>query len=266
MISRNHKDTITGKKRDMISMAMLAGFLVLGILMTGCTQSYGTRPETTVIPAASPTPSETVSLAATETHATAVPAIRYISQMKDLKDQELLFMLQVPVEWNVTTRRLDDTSDTGALMYQTDLLKDKKFTIRTYSISHSQDQAFRDEFRAWSPAPAETKVEINDIIYDRFESASGDRTQVAYVARKTSANERGYASVLFFTTNTSNRFEKEDYEKVVSSFRYMSGNNAKTAVGEEIPKYSLSGESLNPEPVLPVMDNSTGLCRCKLAG
>jgi uncharacterized membrane protein YgcG len=49
-------------------------------------------------------------------------------------------------------------------------------------------------------------------------------------------NEFGYLSVLIFTANTSNRFEKEDYEKVVSSFRYHSSTSVNTIPGEEIPK------------------------------
>jgi hypothetical protein len=82
-------------------------------------------------------------------------------------------------------------------------------------------------------------VTINDIIYDRFESASNGKTTVGYVARKGSANERGYASVLVFTADTSNRFEKEDFEKIVASFRYFSGSSAITLPGSEIPRISV---------------------------
>jgi hypothetical protein len=207
-----------------------------------------------------------VTVAATSTPEQVVTIIHYVSQVRDLKDTELLFALQVPVEWNISTRRLDTTGNSGGLMYQTDLVKDDLFSIRTYSISNSQDQAFRDEFRKWSPSPAETTVKINDITYDRFESVADDKIRVGYVARKTSANERGYASVLSFTANTSNPFEKEDFEKIVSSFRYLSGSDAKTLPGEEIPKYSSSGELMKSTQSLPVKDNTTGLCRCKLAG
>lgn len=244
----------------------LVGVMILWILCAGCTQPSGTS---TIIPAApvpSPFPVLVESSAVPKTPEPVVTVIRYISQTRDIKDPELLFALQVPIEWNVTTRRLDDASGSGGLVYQTDLVKNNVFFIRTWSISNSRDQAYRDEFRAWSPPPAETTVKINGIIFDRFESVLGGIIRVGYVARKASANERGYASVLFFSADTGNPFEKEDFEKVVSSFRYFSGSNVKTLFGEEIPRYSSSGELLESKQNLPVIDNTTGLCRCKLTG
>jgi hypothetical protein len=244
----------------------LAGVMIFWILCAGCTQPSGTS---TIIPAApvpSPSPVLVESSAVPVTPEPVVTVIRYISQTRDIKDPELLFALQVPVEWDVTTRRLDDVSGSGGLVYQTDLVKDNVFFIRTWSISSSRDQTYRDEFRAWSPPPAETTVKINGITFDRFESVLGGIIRVGYVARKTSANERGYASVLFFSADTGNPFEKEDFEKVVSSFRYFSGSDAGTVSGEEIPRYSSSGELLESKQNLPVIDNTTGLCRCKLAG
>ena len=245
---------------------LLAAIVVLGILFAGCTQSSGSGPVTTDVPVTPSPTSENLTVVTTNTPEPVVTIIRYISQTKDIKDSELLFMLQVPVEWNATSHRLENPDDSGGLMYQTDLVGNDVFTIRTYSISHSQDQAFRDEFRNWIPAPDETVIKIHDVTYDRFESASGSNTRVAYVARKTSANERGYASVLFFSANTSRPFEQEDFEKVVSSFKYFSGSDARTMKGEEIPRFSSSGELMKSGQSLPVMDNTTGLCRCKLSG
>jgi hypothetical protein len=244
----------------------LAGVMILWILCAGCTQPSGTSTVTPAAPVTSPSPVLVESRAVPVTIEPVVTVIRYISQTKDIKDPELLFALQVPVEWNVTTRRLDDTSGSGGLIYQTDLVKNNGFFIRTWSISNSRDQAYRDEFRTWSPHPTEKTVKINGITFDRFESVLGGMIRVGYVARKTSANERGYASVLFFSADTGNPFEKEDFEKVVSSFRYFSGSDAKTLYGEEIPRYSSSGELLESKQNLPAIDNTTGLCRCKLAG
>jgi hypothetical protein len=95
-------------------------------------------------------------------------------------------------------------------------------------------------------------VTINDIRYDRFESRACGNTSVAYIAHTNSANERGYASVLVFTARDSNRFEKEDFEKVVSSFRYFSMKSAGAIPGEEIPVYDLSGNAVsrNLNPML----------------
>jgi uncharacterized membrane protein YgcG len=212
--------------------------VILGIFLAGCTGSSAPVQVTpvvvhTTLPA--PVPA-TNSPTAQETSATqqVVTIIHQVSQVRDVKDSELLFTLQVPVEWNVTTYRVK-TADPEVMLYKTDLVADNVFSVYTYTVSRSQDQAYRDQFRQWSPAPVETTVTINTIVYDRFESASGSRTTVAYVARKGSANERGYASVITFTADSNNRFEKDDFERIVSSFRYFSANVAGTVPGEEIP-------------------------------
>lgn len=213
---------------------VLLGILILGILFAGCTQSAGTVPVTTVVPVPSPSPTVIVTAATTTVPQPVVTLIHYVSQMKDIRDSELLFALQVPVEWNVTSYRITNARNTEGLMYQTDLVGNNTFFIRTYAITRGQDQAYRDECRMWSPAPVEITVKINAITFDRFESTANGTTNVSYVVRKSSANERGYASVLSFTTDTSNPFEKEDFEKVVSSFRYFPGSAAGTMPGQEI--------------------------------
>jgi uncharacterized membrane protein YgcG len=220
----------------------LLSIVVFGILLAGCTQSAGTGPVTTVVPAPSPSPAEAVTAATTTVPQPVATVIRYISQTKDIKDSGLLFALQVPVEWNVSTYQLmrSDYPD-----YRTDLVADKVFSIYTYYLSQNQDQAYRDQFRQWSPAPTETTVTINNITYDRFESTGDGKTNVSYVVRKSSAYEHGYAGVLVFTARDSNRFEKEDFEKVVSSFRYFGGRSASTEPGEEIPVYDSSGNAVS---------------------
>lgn len=211
--------------------------VVLGIFLAGCTQSSPPAPVTPVVLHTTiSTPAPTATVPATQ--ATLVPrevvtVIHLVSQVRDIRDSELLFTLQVPVEWNVTTYRVK-TADPEVMLYKTDVVADNVFAVYTYTVSRSQDQAYRDQFRKWSPAPVETTVTINEIIYDRFESTSGSKTAVAYVARKGSANERGYASVLTFTADTGNRFEKDDFERIVSSFRYFSADVAGTMPGEEI--------------------------------
>jgi hypothetical protein len=187
--------------------------------------------------------------AATSAPQQVVTIIHYVSQVKDIKDSELLFALQVPVEWNVSSYRLmkSDYPD-----YRTDLVADNVFSIYSSSITKNQDQTYRDQFRQWSPAPTETTVTINNITYDRFESTLDGKTNVSYIVRKNNTNERGYASVLVFTARDSNRFEKEDFEKVVSSFRYFSMKSAGAIPGEEIPVYDLSGNAVsrNLNPML----------------
>ena len=222
--------------------------VVIGIFSAGCMQSSGTGPVTPVVTVTTVPPFKPLTQvplpATTITPQQVVTIIHYVSQVKDIKDSELLFALQVPVEWNVSTYQLmrSDYPD-----YRTDLVADNVFSIYSYSITKNQDPAYQDQFRQWSPAPTETTVTINNITYDRFESTSDGKTNVSYIVRKSNAIERGYASVLVFTARDSNRFEKEDYDKVVASFRYYGKDDISTLPGEEIPLYDSSGNAVSPE-------------------
>ena len=219
--------------------------------MAGCTQSSATGSVTPAVPLTSQSPAEPATpapvavetavptVAATGAPQQVVTIIHQVSQVKDVKDSELLFSLQVPVEWNVSTYRLENPENFVGFMYQTDLVGNNKFFIQSYINYEERDQNYRDDCRRWSPAPIVTNVTINGIIFDRFESTANGTTNVTYVARKTSTNERGYLSVLAFSANTSSRFEKEDYDKVVSSFRYYPKEDISTMPGEEIPRISL---------------------------
>lgn len=171
-----------------------------------------------------------------------VTIIHQVSQVRDVKDSELLFSLQVPVEWSVSTRRLDNPENFLGFLYQTDLVRNNTFSIHTFTNYRSRDQNYRDECRCWSPAPNVTTVMINGITFDRFESTANGRTNVTYVARKTSANERGYLSVLAFSADNSRPFEKEDYDNVVASFRYYGRDDVSTMPGDEIPRIAPAEE------------------------
>ena len=225
---------------------IFAIFIVIGcILLAGCTQSSGTTPVIPVVPETPAPGSGPGTLIPTAT-VTSVPKqvvtiIHYVSQKRTIRDSEHLFALQVPVEWNVSTHQIVRS---GSPYYRTDLVAGSVFTIYTFSITKNQDLVYRDEFRHWSPAPIETTVVINNIIFDRFESVSESKTNVSYIVRGTSANERGYVNVIVFSANTSNRFEKEDFETVVSSFRYFRGTAASDEPGEEIPLYDPTGKAV----------------------
>ena len=224
-------------------------FLILVVIacifFAGCTRLSGNSPVTPVVPATNiptPEPALPVPTAATIAPQEVVTILRYVSPQRDLRDSGLLFMLQVPAEWNVSTHRLtnSDTSD-----YRTDLVAGDVFSVYSYPSTRSREQEYRDRFRQWSPAPVETAVTINNIRYDRFESRADGNTTVAYLADTNSANERGYASVLVFTARDSNRFEREDFEKVVSSFRYFSTGSASSVPCEEIPHYDVGGNAVS---------------------
>jgi uncharacterized membrane protein YgcG len=216
--------------------------VVVCIVLAGCLHS----PAGSAMPVA--VPATTVSRPVPETPAipemtTSVPreaitVVRYVPQIRDLRAPALLFAVQAPAGWNVTTWRLT-RSDLAE--YRTDLVADGVFAIYSYPGSRSREQAYRDGFRQWSPAPAETAVTINGIPYERFESRSGGNTTVAYLMDTNGANERGYASVLVFTARDANRFELEDFETVISSFRYYPRDSAATISGSDIPLYDLSG-------------------------
>lgn len=232
--------------------------VVFGILFTGCTYSSETSGVTTAVPVTSPllsvpaTPVPTLgettvlTAAATSTPQQVVTLVHQISQVKDVKDSSLLFSLQVPVEWNISTRRIANPENFVGVMYQTDLVADNTFYIHTFTDYRSREQNYRDECRRWIPAPNETVVTINGITFNRFESTANGTTNVTYVPQKNSVNEFGYLSVLAFSANVSNRFEKEDYDRIVSSFRYYGRDNISTMPGKEILRIlPLPGEGGN---------------------
>lgn len=233
MILPKHATTNPGKKTDLNSAAIiLTGILVLGIFSAGCTQS--SEATVTVVPTTAETTVPTTAV--TSTPSDAANIVHYISLVRDVKDSELLFSVQVPVEWNVSTHRLGNPENYIGFMYQTDLVANNTFYIHTFTDYRSRDQNYRDECRRWSPAPDISLVTINGITFDRFESTADGRTTVAYISRKTSVNDHGYLSVIAYSTDTSNRFEKEDFEKVVASFRFYSKDDVSTMPGEEIPR------------------------------
>lgn len=212
------------------------------LLSAGCTQSSPSpslQPVTTVVTqSATPTtPAETpVSVVTASVPQVTVTVIHYIVPLKAWKDAELHMAFKAPQDWTVNTRLVSLPDGSQGLMYQTDLIANDVFSIRTYPISLNQDQAYRDEFRKWGPAPAESTVTINGIRYDRFETSNNGKTHVGYVAQKSSANDLGYASVLVYTADASRPFEKEDFENVVSSFAYFTKDRTATVQGEEIPR------------------------------
>jgi hypothetical protein len=212
--------------------------------MAGCTQSSGTSPVTTAVPITSPSPATPApepadpAVTVTNTPLAVVTIVHQVSLTKDVKDSDHLFSLQVPVEWDPKTYRIDNPENFVGFMYQTDLVKNNTFYIHTFSNYRSREQNYRDDCKRWVPAPNATVVTINGITFDRFESTANGRTNVTYVMRQTGMNDYGYLSVLAFTANTSNRFEVEDYDKVVASFRYYGKDMVSTMPGQEITKIS----------------------------
>jgi hypothetical protein len=220
--------------------------LITLILATGCTQSQSTpqpvtaaptqSPTTTALPAGTSVPGVTVSAPQVT-----VTIIHFIVPTKAWKDSVLHIAFAAPQDWTVTTMPVKLPEGSQGLIYQTNLDPAGAFNITTFPVSLSNDQAYRDTFRTWDPAPVQTTITINGIVFDRFESAKDGKTQVGYVAQKASANDIGFSSVLKYTTDASRPFDREDFEKVVGSFSYFTSENASTMPGGEIPRIRYSG-------------------------
>jgi hypothetical protein len=82
----------------------------------------------------------------------------------------------------------------------------------------------------------ESTVIISGITFDRFESKSDDKVKVVYVVRKSSANERGFASLIVYTFNSSSQYQQEDFESLISTFHYGTAKDIKLAAGDEIKR------------------------------
>jgi hypothetical protein len=222
-----------------LSGTVLILLLIALLLSAGCTQSSPAPAATPVITAAPELPAaaaETPAAVTTSAPRVTVTVIHMIVPEKAWKDSALHVAFRAPQDWTVTTRLMNLPEGSQGLMYKTELVLNDRFSIITYPISLNQDQAYRDTFRTWNPAPVETTVTINGITYDRFASSQNGASHVGYVVQKASANDLGFASVLTYTTDSSSMFEQEDFEKVVSSFNYFTKKTADEVTGTEIPR------------------------------
>ncbi|MFA6226051.1 MAG: hypothetical protein WC620_07735 [Methanoregula sp.] len=213
--------------------------LIALFLSTGCTQSAPApvfQPVATEATIAAPPAGTSMTAVTTSAPQVTVTVIHYIVPTKVWKDSELHFTFTVPQDWNVITRQVSLPDGSQGLIYKTELVANNVFSITTYPISFDDDQAYRNMFRTWDPAPVESTVTLNGITFDRFESAKDGKNHVGYVARKGSANDLGFSSIRVYTADQSRPFDKEDFEKVVASFAYFTKNQAATMPGEEIPR------------------------------
>jgi hypothetical protein len=213
--------------------------VVACIFIAGCTQTSA-NPGTTVAPVTPLPPADPVTPVptpvTTSTPQEVVTLVHYIPLVKDVKDSEHLFSLQVPVEWSLSTYQLENPENFEGVLYQTDLVRNNTFYIHTFSNYRNREQNYRDECKQWTPAPNMTVVTINGITFDRFESTANGKTNVTYVARNYCMNDFGFLTVLAYTADSSDRFAVEDYDRVVASFRYYPHDQVSTMPGLEITK------------------------------
>jgi hypothetical protein len=161
-----------------------------------------------------------------------------LGPLKTIKDSELWFTMQVPESWVVLTERISNQEGYEGLVYVTYLhdnpvlFNTHEFYIITYAVTRNFDQAVRDTYR--NRKMNESTVTINGITFDRFESKTDDHVKVAYVVRKSSANERGFASVIEYSHNSSSQYQQKDFESFLSTFQYKGAKEIKSVAGEEI--------------------------------
>jgi hypothetical protein len=236
------------KNSPMNLFTFLCFFMVLGLVVSsGCTRSLSsTASENRTVTVQTPTlPVSTSSPTIQHSSTTIAPqkVMVTLGPLKTIKDSELWFTIQVPESWKVTTERISNPEGYEGLVYVTYLYDDPvrfnthEFYIITYAITRDFDQAVRNTYRdTWTPLPNESTVKINGITFDRFESKSGDKVIVAYVVRKSSANERGFASVIEYSIDSSSQYQQKDFESFISTFDYKDAKDIKLAVGEEIKR------------------------------
>lgn len=206
------------------------------LLAAGCTQPATSSPPVTLATTPAPPAVTPVTSVVTSAPQVVVTVIHYIASTNLWKDSEHHFTLAVPQSWNLTTRQESLPDGSQGLIFKTGRVNQDDFTITTYPISLSGDQAYRNTFRTWDPTPTESTVTLNNIIFDRFESTKDGKTRVGYVAQKGSANDLGFSSVIVYTADLSHPFEKEDFETIVASFGYFTTDQAATKSGQEIPR------------------------------
>ena len=166
-----------------------------------------------------------------------------LGPLKTIKDSELWFTIQVPESWEATTERVSNPEGYAGLGFVTELLDNPillnthDFDIVTYAISRDWDQALRIRYRnTWTPHPHESTVMINGIIFDRFESKKDENVKVAYVVRKSSANEHGFASMIEYSVDPSSQYQQQDFESLISTFHYVTEEDINYTAGEEIKR------------------------------
>jgi len=214
------------------------------ILISGCTGSIPFRSsenQTIQAETTAPTLSTSLSLITPSSVMVTPQEVTVPSgPLKTIKDSELWFTMQVPETWEVTTERMSIPEGYEGLVYYTYLHENPvlfnthEFYIITYAITRNFDQAVRDTYR--NRKMNESSVKINGITFDRFESKTDDTVTVAYVVRKSSANERGFASVIEYSLNPSSQYQQKDFEFFISTFQYKGAKEIKSAAGEEIKR------------------------------
>lgn len=200
-----------------------------------------TTPAGTTSPAVSASSPGITPSFTTAAHQESIPIA---GPLKTIRDSELWFTIQVPESWEVKTERMPIPEGYSGIVYVTYLYNyqgffsnTREFYIITYAISRDYDQALRTFYRdTWIPRPNESTVRINGITFDRFESKKNDAVSVAYVAKKSSANERGFASVIEYFVNSSSQYRQQDFESSLSTFRYIAAEDIQSAPGEEIKR------------------------------
>ena len=239
---------------------LVAFCCMLGILLVtaGCTQTVQPTPTPTPVPTTAPT--ETPTVVPTPLPTTPIPVPTTIAPAiplpKSIRDTQLLFTISAPNGYAGTTIRAPTSAYN--ILYKTTIFNPAvsganrtitdnsgtyielpdSLTIFSYSSSLSVDQNIRNIIRGSGAAFNESVVTFNGITYVRFDverdpySGAPGKT-IVFVGNKASANEKGFLPVMIYTLIPDDTLSQATYENMVMSFRYYTGRNIGSALGEE---------------------------------
>jgi hypothetical protein len=206
----------------------------LGILLVtaGCTQTAQPTPTPTPVPTIVPTETPTAVPTPLPTTPTPVPTTiaPAIPLPKMIRDTQLLFTVSAPNGYAGTTIRAPTSAYN--ILYKTTIFNPAvsganrtitdnsgtyielpdSLTIFSYSSSLSVDQNIRNIIRGSGAAFNESAATYNGITYVRFD---------------------GYLPVMIYTMTSDDTLSQATYENMVMSFRYYTGRNIGSALGEE---------------------------------
>ncbi len=239
---------------------LVALFCAIGILLVtaGCTQTVQPTPTFTPVPTTVPT--ETPTAVSTPVPTTPIPipttTAPAIPLPKSIRDTPLLFTISAPNGYAGTTIRA--TTSENNILYKTTIFNPAtggangtindnsgnyteladSLTIFSYSSSLAVDQNIRNIIRGSGAVFTESTVTYNGITYIRFDVESDPYSgapgeTVVFVGNKGSANEKGYLPVMIYTMTPDGTLSQATYENMVMSFRYYTGRNIGTALGQE---------------------------------
>jgi uncharacterized membrane protein len=166
-----------------------------------------------------------------------IPASQPVfAPLKTVKDSSMLFTVQVPEDWNVTTIHATLGGNWGGDVNYINLLPDASFQITAYAyMITGMDQNLQNYYRQnMFGTPIESEAIIDGRSFDRFEVSNNTFDYVAYVGYVNAENEKGYDYSFAYILNQSTLGNRTEYEQIIHSFQILTNQNVGSTSGEEI--------------------------------